>query len=185
MRRFATGFDWLLGVAALGLSAGTMAHEALPAILLLLLLVTGLRYDLSGLRTAACGGAFLMALLVSAHVLVFHALTWRQAGGLLAGWELLVLLTALLGDAVLQVHRAWFLWEKQRIDNNVSPRERALLRLLAQDDLTYAAIGTRLHISEETVKTHVHNLGAKLGVSRRQRVVAEARRRGLLPPLDS
>ena len=168
MRRFATGFDWLLGLGWLGLSVGTMAHEALPAILLLLLLVTGLHCGLSGLRTAACGDALLTALLVSAHVFMFRVLTWRQAGALLAGWELLVLLTALLGYAVMQAHRAWFSWEKQRIDNNLSPRERTLLRLLAQDDLTYAAIGTRLHISEETVKTHVHNLGAKLGVSRRQ-----------------
>lgn len=184
VRRSATGLDWLLGLGGLGLSAGAVAHQALPAVLLLLVLATGLRYDLCGLLIAACGSTVFTTLVVGMHIVVFRALTWRQAAGLLAGWELLTVLTVLLGDATLQARRAWTRWEQHRPGAELSPRERTLLRLLAQEDLTYAAIASQLHISEETVKTHVHNLGVKLGVSRRWRVVGEARRRGLLPGQD-
>lgn len=194
VREIATGLDWLLGLLALGVSAGTAVHEALPAILLLLVLATTSRYGPHGLLAAAAGSACLAALLVSAHVVLFGALTWRAAAGALAGWELMIGLTALLGWALLgargeQRRREVALAARSgapalvcRPEMGLTKREWDILPLLAREELTYAAIGDRLHIGEETVKTHVHRLGAKLGVSRRREIVAEARQHGLLPP---
>jgi two-component system nitrate/nitrite response regulator NarL len=58
-------------------------------------------------------------------------------------------------------------------------REGEVLRLLAEGR-TAARIGEELHLSEATVKTHLHNLYDKLGVSDRAAAVAEGMRRGLL-----
>jgi two-component system, NarL family, nitrate/nitrite response regulator NarL len=61
----------------------------------------------------------------------------------------------------------------------LSERESQVLRLIA-DGLSAPEIGARLFISPSTVKTHVKNLFAKLGVSDRAAAVAEGMRRGLL-----
>ncbi|HET6829733.1 MAG TPA: response regulator transcription factor [Solirubrobacterales bacterium] len=58
-------------------------------------------------------------------------------------------------------------------------REGEVLRLLAEGR-TAARIGEELHLSEATVKTHLHNLYDKLGVSDRAAAVATAMRWGLL-----
>jgi len=193
VRGVATGLDWAVGLLALGLSAGTDAHEALPAVLLLLVLATGLRYGPNGLLGAASGAALLTALLVVLHVVLFGALTARAAVGLLAGWELLIALAALLGWGLLWARGDWYRWEQERhaehdatlhrLQCGLSQRELAVLRLLAMD-LTYEAIGERLHISPSTVKAHTGHIAEKLGVTRRQQVVQVARQRGLLPEPD-
>ena len=61
----------------------------------------------------------------------------------------------------------------------LTDREGEVLRLLAEGR-TAARIGEELHLSEATVKTHLHNLYDKLGVSDRAAAVATAMRWGLL-----
>jgi two-component system, NarL family, nitrate/nitrite response regulator NarL len=61
----------------------------------------------------------------------------------------------------------------------LSERESQVLRLIAEG-LTGPAIGTRLHISSSTVKSHVKSVLEKLSVSDRAAAVAEAMRRGLI-----
>lgn len=61
----------------------------------------------------------------------------------------------------------------------LSSRECEILELMARGD-SNAAISERLGISENTVKWHIKNLFAKLGVSNRTAAVAAARRHRLL-----
>ncbi|MFB7928339.1 response regulator [Streptomyces sp. NPDC056039] len=49
---------------------------------------------------------------------------------------------------------------------SLSPREREILALIG-DGLTNREIGTKLYLSEKTVKNHISRLLAKLGVQRR------------------
>ena len=58
-------------------------------------------------------------------------------------------------------------------------REGEVLTLLAEGR-TAQRIGDELHLSEATIKTHLHNLYEKLGVSDRAAAVATAMRWGLL-----
>ena len=58
-------------------------------------------------------------------------------------------------------------------------RELQTLGLIAEG-LTAPAIGATLHLSTATIKTHLHHIYEKLGVSERAAAVAEAMRRGLL-----
>jgi two-component system nitrate/nitrite response regulator NarL len=61
----------------------------------------------------------------------------------------------------------------------LSSREREVLNLIAQG-LSAPEIGKRIHLSTTTVKSHLHTLYEKLGVSDRAAAVAEGMRRGLL-----
>jgi len=61
----------------------------------------------------------------------------------------------------------------------LSPREREVLEQTA-NGRSAPEIARELHISTATVKTHLHNVYEKLGVSERAAAVAEAMRRGLL-----
>ena len=61
----------------------------------------------------------------------------------------------------------------------LTDREGEVLRLLAEGR-TAGRIGEELHLSEATIKTHLHNLYDKLGVSDRAAAVATAMRWGLL-----
>jgi two-component system nitrate/nitrite response regulator NarL len=61
----------------------------------------------------------------------------------------------------------------------LSAREREILKLIA-DGLSAPRIGSRLHLSPATVKTHLQHIYEKLGVSERAAAVAAAMRRGLL-----
>jgi DNA-binding CsgD family transcriptional regulator len=61
---------------------------------------------------------------------------------------------------------------------SLSVREREVLRLLAQG-LSNKELARALSVSENTVKTHLANLYAKLGVGRRTEALAIARRFGL------
>ncbi len=68
----------------------------------------------------------------------------------------------------------------------LTPREHEILRLLAQG-ATNREIARALHISEHTVKTHVHHILEKLGVENRAQAAALAVRWGLVdsPPGES
>jgi two-component system nitrate/nitrite response regulator NarL len=61
----------------------------------------------------------------------------------------------------------------------LSPREREILDLLTTGASTPDIAG-RLYLSAATVKTHLHHLYEKLGVSDRAAAVAEGLRRGLI-----
>ena len=65
-------------------------------------------------------------------------------------------------------------------DPGITPRERAVLRLLA-DGLTAAAIGRRLAISPRTVHHHLERLYRKLGAGDRLAAVLNGQALGLLP----
>jgi DNA-binding NarL/FixJ family response regulator len=64
-------------------------------------------------------------------------------------------------------------------DRRLSPREREVLQLAA-DGLQNRAIASRLHLSEETVKSHISNVIRKLDASSRTQAVAEALRRSII-----
>jgi two-component system nitrate/nitrite response regulator NarL len=61
----------------------------------------------------------------------------------------------------------------------LSPRETEVLGMLA-GGVTAAEIAGELHLTTATVKTHLHRLYEKLGVSDRAAAVAEGMRRGLI-----
>ncbi|OBA71709.1 DNA-binding response regulator [Mycobacterium sp. 1554424.7] len=61
----------------------------------------------------------------------------------------------------------------------LTAREREVLRMIAEG-LSVPQMASQLQLGASTIKTHVQNLYAKLGVSDRGAVVAEAMRRRLL-----
>ena len=67
----------------------------------------------------------------------------------------------------------------RRVEQEPTPRERQVLQLIA-DGLVNREIGVELHLSEETVKSHVRHLLAKLQARSRAHAVAIAFRRGLV-----
>jgi len=71
--------------------------------------------------------------------------------------------------------------DRGRLDGSpvLSARELLALRLLAEDRST-TQIAAAMSISSNTVRTRIHRLRAKLGVTDRQQVVLRARDLGLL-----
>lgn len=61
----------------------------------------------------------------------------------------------------------------------LTEREAEVLQLVSQG-LSAPDIGKHIHLSTTTVKSHLHSLYEKLGVSDRAAAVAEAMRRGML-----
>ena len=62
-------------------------------------------------------------------------------------------------------------------------REREILRLLA-GGLSNASIASRLHVTVNTVASHLKHLYPKIGVNNRSRAAASALSHGLRPPKD-
>lgn len=71
--------------------------------------------------------------------------------------------------------------QRERADGRpeLTARESEVLRMIA-DGHSAPEIGKLIHLSPTTVKTHLHTLYEKLGVSDRAAAVAEGMRRGLL-----
>jgi two-component system nitrate/nitrite response regulator NarL len=96
-------------------------------------------------------------------------------------------------DAIAAVHRgetvlspefqAGLVDELQRRETDTRPllttREKEILALTA-DGHSAPEIGRHLHLSTATIKSHLHSLYEKLGVSDRASAVAVAMRKGLL-----
>jgi len=68
-----------------------------------------------------------------------------------------------------------------RSTDQLSPREMQVMRWIAEG-ATNSQIAQTLHVSEQTVKSHVKSILAKLGAHDRTHAVALARRLGLLEP---
>jgi len=66
-----------------------------------------------------------------------------------------------------------------QVPEQLTPREVQVLELLAEG-LPNKAIATRLRISDQTVKSHVSSICAKLGAFNRTDAVRRAARRGLI-----
>jgi two-component system NarL family response regulator len=62
----------------------------------------------------------------------------------------------------------------------LTTREHAVLKLVAEKSMPNKLIADQLGISEATVKTHLTNLFEKLGVTSRTEAIAVAARRGLV-----
>jgi DNA-binding NarL/FixJ family response regulator len=62
----------------------------------------------------------------------------------------------------------------------LSPRERDILALVAEG-LSYRYVGERLGLAQQTVKSYMRDIIARLGVHSRHEAVVEARRQGILP----
>jgi DNA-binding NarL/FixJ family response regulator len=67
----------------------------------------------------------------------------------------------------------------REVTSVLTPREIEIVRLVAEG-LRNQAIGERLHISEGTVKVHLHNIYEKLGIDGRVALTHYAREKGLL-----
>jgi two-component system, NarL family, nitrate/nitrite response regulator NarL len=87
--------------------------------------------------------------------------------------------TALAAEA--QAGLAREIQERERTGGRpqLTDREQEVLHLVAEG-LSAPDIGRQIHLSTTTVKSHLHSLYEKLGVSDRAAAVAEAMRRGLL-----
>jgi two-component system, NarL family, nitrate/nitrite response regulator NarL len=82
--------------------------------------------------------------------------------------------------AEVEVDLASEIRKRTRVERgSLTEREIEVLGLVAAGG-SAAEIGGQLHLSPTTVKSHLRNLYAKLGVSDRAAAVAEAMRRGLL-----
>jgi two-component system nitrate/nitrite response regulator NarL len=87
--------------------------------------------------------------------------------------------TALAAEA--QAGLAHEIQERERTGGppQLTDREQEVLRMVAEG-LSAPDIGKQIHLSTTTVKSHLHSLYEKLGVSDRAAAVAEAMRRGML-----
>jgi DNA-binding NarL/FixJ family response regulator len=83
------------------------------------------------------------------------------------------------GESLLDPHVADTVRERPRCQEDLTPRELEVLRLMAEQQ-SNAQIATRLFVSENTVKTHVSNILAKLGCSDRAGAVLTAWKRKLI-----
>lgn len=81
------------------------------------------------------------------------------------------------GEVVLAPAVAARVWRGE--GDELSAREREVLQLVARG-CTNREVGERLHVSAATVKTHLLNVYAKLGVDDRTAAVVTALERGLI-----
>jgi DNA-binding CsgD family transcriptional regulator len=147
----------------------------------------------SGLLAAAgLAIAIVMGLMVLS-AFVYSAYDASAGRSAWLGWTLLIVAASCVTNGLVHANHKYGQWEGARwthfgtvlprFELGITAREWELLPLLAREDLTYRQIAEELHLSPETIKTHVRHLGEKLGTSGRHKVVSAARQHGLLPDM--
>ena len=189
VRALATVVDWLSAFGSIYAFSAEPA-AATPAILLLLVVTTALRYQLVGLIFAALVTLATITALAIGQVVVFEALDAAQAALIVGSWAVVVGVVVLVLGVLSTGFHTWQAHEHvvrddvretvNRLQYRLTEREWQVLGQLSHHDLTYEDIGRELSISPGTVKAHVRHIGEKLGVRGRHAVVSEAHRSGLL-----
>ena len=92
----------------------------------------------------------------------------------------IVMLTTFEGD--VEIHRALEAGARGYLLKSMPPKELldGIRQVHAGKKRIPPEIAAQLHLSPATIKTHLHNVYAKLGVSDRAAAVAEGMRRGLI-----
>jgi DNA-binding NarL/FixJ family response regulator len=182
------GFE-VLGEAGDGAEAIRLAHALTPDVILMDLRMPGMD-GLTAITELARQGITARVLVLTTYDTDSYVLPAIEAGA--TGYllkdapraELLrAVRAAAQGQAVLSPSVATRLMSRVREPETkpLSRRELEILRLVAAGTTNRDA-AAKLLISEATVKTHLLNIYAKLGVSDRAAAVAEAFNRGLLTP---
>jgi DNA-binding NarL/FixJ family response regulator len=190
------GFD-VVGQAADGAEAVRLTQELTPDVVLMDLRMPGMD-GLAAITELARVGSPARILVLTTYDTDSYVLPAIEAGatGYLlkdaAADELMrAVRSAAAGQAVLSPSVATQLMTKVRTAGTPTPpipatpepisqREREVLALVAAGNTNREA-AAQLFLSEATVKSHLLNIYAKLGVGDRAAAVAEGFRRGLLP----
>jgi DNA-binding NarL/FixJ family response regulator len=176
----------VVGEAADGAEAVRLARELRPDVVLMDLRMPGM----DGVAAITELGPGVRVLVLTTYDTDSHVLPAIEAGAtgyLLKDAPRADLLRAVRasarGEAVLAPSVAARLMNRVRTPGSgpLSNRELEVLELVAAG-ATNREAAKRLFITEATVKTHLLNIYAKLGVSDRASAVAEAYNRGLLTP---
>jgi len=179
----------VLGEAADGAEAVRLAQALRPDVVLMDLRMPGMD-GVTAITELARRGVAVRVLVLTTYDTDSHVLPAIEAGA--TGYlikdaprdELLrAVRAAAQGDAVLSPSVAARLMNRSRAPGAgpLSQQELEVLEMVAAGTTNREA-AARLFISEATVKTHLLNIYAKLGVSDRAAAVAEAFNRGLLTP---
>jgi DNA-binding NarL/FixJ family response regulator len=182
------GFE-VVGEAADGAEAVRLAQALTPDVILMDLRMPGMD-GVAAITDLASRGITARVLVLTTYDTDSYVVPAIEAGA--TGYmlkdvpraELLrAVRAAAHGDAVLSPSVAARLMNRVRIPSAglLSHRELEVLELVAAGTTNREA-AARLFISEATVKTHLLNIYAKLGVGDRAAAVAEAFNRGLLTP---
>ena len=179
----------VLGEAADGAEAVRLARDLRPDVILMDLRMPGVD-GLTAITELARQGIPTRVLVLTTYDTDSHVLPAIEAGAtgyLLKDAPRAELLRAVRaaahGEAVLSPSVAARLMSRFRAPGAgpLSQRELEVLELVASG-ATNREAAARLFITEATVKTHLLNIYAKLGVGDRAAAVAEAFNRGLLTP---
>jgi DNA-binding NarL/FixJ family response regulator len=180
----------VVGEAADGAEAIRLAASLTPDVILMDLRMPGMDgvTAITGLARAGSTARVLVLTTYDSDSYVLPAIEAGATGYLLKDAPRSELLRAVRAaanrEAVLSPSVAARLMNRVRTSNPSGPlsrREHEVLTWVAAG-ATNREVATRLLISEATVKTHLLNTYAKLGVSDRAAAVAEAFNRGLLTP---
>ncbi|MGW0199592.1 response regulator [Nonomuraea sp. NPDC003201] len=179
----------VLGEAADGAEAVRLAQALRPDVILMDLRMPGMD-GVSATRELAERGSQARVLVLTTYDTDSHVLPAIEAGA--TGYllkdaprdELLrAVRAAARGEAVLAPSVAALLMSRVRrpAPGPLSPREVEVLQLVAAG-ATNREAAAKLFLTEATVKSHMLNIYAKLGVNDRAAAVTEAFNRGLLIP---
>lgn len=198
VRRLATALDWGVVLGVIGLFG---EESDTPGLLLVLVLTGGARFGRRGITWSGLSAGLFIAILLGAQAGLVDEVTAPDAAKRLVIWWIVLGVVALTVAELLRANGARsaprpegpvqetspFSPAHRGSDCHLSRREREVLRLLVETDMTFAQIGDHLAISQETVKTHVHHIGQKLGARGRHGIVAVVRERAILAmiPIES
>ncbi|GLY03185.1 DNA-binding response regulator [Actinoplanes sp. NBRC 101535] len=179
----------VVGEAGDGAEAVRLAAVCEPDVILMDLRMPGVD-GVTAIRQLTEAGSTAKVLVLTTYDTDSHVLPAIEAGAvgyLLKDADRDALLRAVRatarGEAVLAPTAAALLMNRVRSSATglLSRRELEVLRLVA-GGATNRAAATKLFVTEATVKSHLLNIYAKLGVGDRAAAVTEAFHRGLLQP---